>query len=86
MCLAVPGAIVEIEEEGVFGRTGKVSFGGVVKSVNLTYVPEAKLGDYVIVHTGFALSILDQQEAAEVLGYLEQLAAVRDEAEEVAGT
>lgn len=84
MCLAVPGKIVEIEEDGEFGRTGRVSFGGLVKSVNLAYVPEARVDEYVMVHTGFALSVVDEQEAAEVLAYLEQLADEVDEEGEVA--
>jgi hydrogenase expression/formation protein HypC len=77
MCLAVPGKIVSIEddtgENQGFLKKGKVSFGGVLKEVSLAYVPEAKVGDYVIVHVGFALSILDQAEAEETLNYLEQL-------------
>lgn len=77
MCLAVPGKIVSIEdnirEEQAFLKKGKVSFGGVLKEVCLAYVPEAKVGDYVIVHVGFALSVLDQAEAEETLKYLEQL-------------
>ncbi|MFW6357899.1 MAG: HypC/HybG/HupF family hydrogenase formation chaperone [Chroococcales cyanobacterium] len=77
MCLAVPGKLVSIEENAEenndFLRKGKVSFGGVLKEVSLAYVPEAKVGDYVIVHVGFALNILDQAEAEETLTYLEQL-------------
>jgi hydrogenase expression/formation protein HypC len=74
MCLAVPGKIISIKEtEESLMRTGKVSFGGVVKEVSLAYVPEAKVGDYVIVHVGFALSILDPQEAEQTLSYLQQI-------------
>jgi len=54
-------------------RTGRVSFGGIVKEVSLAYVPEAKVGDYVIVHVGFALSIVDEAEAQRVFDYLEQM-------------
>ena len=54
-------------------RTGKVSFGGVIKEVSLAYVPEAKVDDYVIVHVGFALSILDPQEAETTLSYLQKM-------------
>jgi hydrogenase expression/formation protein HypC len=54
-------------------RTGKVSFGGVVKEVSLAYVPEAQVGDYVIVHVGFALSVVDEAEAQRVFGYLEEM-------------
>ncbi len=75
MCLAVPGQIVEINQ-GVdaLWRTGKVSFGGVFKEISLAYVPEAQVGDYVVVHVGFALSIVDQEEAKETLSYLQQMA------------
>ncbi len=54
-------------------RAGRVSFGGIVKEANLAYVPEAKVGDYVLVHVGFALSIVDEAEAEQTLGYLRQM-------------
>jgi hydrogenase expression/formation protein HypC len=73
MCLAVPGKIESIAGED-FERTGKVSFGGVVKDVNLAYVPEARVGDYVIVHVGFAISIIDETEAMKVFEYLDEIA------------
>ena len=73
MCLAVPGKIVSIEEADTTFRTGRVNFGGIVKNVNLSYVPEAKIGDYVVVHVGFALSIVDEAEAKQVFEYLRQL-------------
>ena len=81
MCLAVPGKIAEIQD-GRFGHVAKVSFGGVVKQVSLAYVPEARVGDYVMVHTGFAISIVDEAEAAEVWGYLEEMAALAEAEEE----
>jgi hydrogenase expression/formation protein HypC len=73
MCLAVPGKIISISGDSPLERMGRVSFGGVVKEVNLAYVPEAQLGDYVIVHVGFALSVVDAVEAARVFEYLEQM-------------
>ncbi len=73
MCLAVPGKIVSLSEGDPLLRTGKVSFGGVLKEVSLAYVPEAKVGDYVIVHVGFALSIVDEAEANQVFEYLKQM-------------
>jgi hydrogenase expression/formation protein HypC len=73
MCLAVPGKIISMSDGEPLERTGRVSFGGVVKEVNLAYVPEARVGDYVIVHVGFALSIVDETEAARVFEYLEQM-------------
>ena len=73
MCLAVPGEILSIKAEDEFLRIGKVSFGGIVKDVVLSYVPEAAVGDYVIVHAGFALNIIDAEEARKVFEYLEEL-------------
>jgi hydrogenase expression/formation protein HypC len=73
MCLAVPGKIMSITGEDMLERTGRVSFGGVIKEVNLAYVPDAHVGDYVIVHVGFALSIVDKTEASRVFEYLEQM-------------
>jgi hydrogenase expression/formation protein HypC len=81
MCLAVPGKILSIAAGEPLMRTGNVSFGGVVKEINLAYVPEAKIGDYVIVHAGFALSIVDESEAKQVFEYLKEINAI-EEAEE----
>ena len=72
MCLAVPGKILSIEGQ-YFARTARVSFGGIVKQVNLAYVPEANEGDYVIVHVGFAISTVDQAEALRTFQYLLQM-------------
>lgn len=66
MCLAVPGKIVSIDNSDTTLRMARVSFGGIIKQVSLAYVPEAKIGDYAIVHVGFALSILDRQEAEKL--------------------
>ncbi len=73
MCLAVPGQIESIDGIDPILRSGKVNFGGIKKTVNLAYVPEAKVGDYVIVHVGFAISIVDQKEAEQVFEYLKQM-------------
>ncbi|MBI1278122.1 MAG: HypC/HybG/HupF family hydrogenase formation chaperone [Anaerolineaceae bacterium] len=73
MCLAVPGKILDITVETPLERSGKVSFGGIIKDVNLAYVPEAKVGDYVIVHVGFALNLVDEKEAKSVFDYLAQM-------------
>ena len=73
MCLAVPGKILNITGDEPITRMGRVSFGGIIKEVNLAYVPEAAVGDYVIVHVGFAISTLDQQEADRVFEYLRQM-------------
>lgn len=73
MCLAVPGRVLSIAGEDDLSRTGKVSFGGVIKEVNLAYVPEVKVDDYVVVHVGFALSVVDEAEANQVFEYLRQM-------------
>jgi hydrogenase expression/formation protein HypC len=71
MCLAIPGKIVKItERENPLERSGKISFGGILKEVNLAYVPEAEINNYVIVHAGFAISILDEEEAQQTLADL----------------
>jgi len=75
MCLAVPGQIIAITNEDELLRSGKVSFGGIVKDVNLAYVPEADVGDWVIVHVGFAISVLDETEARRTL---DDIAAISD--------
>ena len=72
MCLAIPGKILSIEGED-FSRCARVSFGGLVREVSLAYVPEAEIGDYVIVHVGFAVSLLDEEEATRTFEYLKQM-------------
>jgi len=68
MCLAIPGKILSINEaDNQMDRSGQVSFGGIIKTVQLGYVPEARVGDYVNVHVGFAISIIDEKEAEETL-------------------
>jgi hydrogenase expression/formation protein HypC len=73
MCLAIPGKIVSVTGDEPLLRMGKVDFGGIQKDVNLSCVPEAVVGDYVIVHVGFALSKVDESEANEVFEYLRQM-------------
>ncbi len=73
MCLAVPGKILSVTGDEPLRRMGRVSFGGIVKDVSLAYVPDADVDDYVIVHAGFAISQLDEQEAAEVFEYLKEI-------------
>ena len=73
MCLAIPGLIQKIEGTDPLERTGEVNFGGITKNVNLAYVPEAETGDYVIVHVGFAISIVDELEAQRVFSYLKEM-------------
>ncbi|MCC7263261.1 MAG: HypC/HybG/HupF family hydrogenase formation chaperone [Candidatus Latescibacteria bacterium] len=79
MCLAVPGKLIEITGEDDLSRVGRVSFGGVVKEINLAFVPQAQVGDYVTVHVGVALSVVDEAEALQVFEYLRQLGEVQEE-------
>jgi hydrogenase expression/formation protein HypC len=76
MCLAIPGRIIEVEGESPLTRSGRVDFGGVVREANLAYVPEAQAGDWVLVHAGFALQAIDEEEARKTLEEMEKLAAV----------
>ncbi len=78
MCLGVPGKIVSIEPNAVGMTMGKVSFGGVAKEVCLAYVPDAQVGDYVIVHAGFALNKLDEAEAMEVFALLKEMGEMEE--------
>lgn len=73
MCLAVPGKLIQIQEAGELLRAGKVDFGGVIREVNLSLVPEAAVGDYVVVHVGVALSVVDEDEAHQVFDYLREM-------------
>ena len=73
MCLAIPGKIESVSGDDPLTRMGKVNFGGILKEACLAYVPEARVGDYVIVHVGFALSRLDEDEAQKIFEYLKQI-------------
>ncbi|MGX2038674.1 HypC/HybG/HupF family hydrogenase formation chaperone [Methylocaldum sp. MU1018] len=78
MCLAVPGQIVSLSEAPPLERTGRVSFGGVVKEISLAFTPDAAVGDYVIVHAGFAISRLDEAEAEAALAACAALASIEN--------
>jgi len=73
MCLAVPGKILNISGEDPLTRVGKIDFGGIYKEACLAYVPEANVGDYVIVHVGFAISRVDEEEALKVFDCLREM-------------
>jgi hydrogenase expression/formation protein HypC len=78
MCLAIPGKIAEIQQkDGV--HTGRVLFGGIVREACLDFVPEAKVGDYVMVHVGFAISVVDKGEAERTFALLESMGVLADE-------
>jgi hydrogenase expression/formation protein HypC len=78
MCLAVPGKITSITGEEPLSRMGKIDYGGILKEASLAYVPEAQVGDYVIVHVGFAISRVDEDEAHKVFEYLREMQELSD--------
>lgn len=73
MCLAVPGKITDINGDDPISRTGKVSFAGVIKEASLALLPDAGIGDYVLVHAGFAITLLNETEAQRTMAYLETM-------------
>ncbi len=78
MCLGVPGKVVNKEENELGMTMGTVSFGGIKKEVCLAYVPEVEIGEYVIVHVGFAISKIDEEEAQQVFELLRQMNGLED--------
>jgi len=78
MCLAIPGKILSDEDLG-FARTARVQFGGIVRQVRLDFVPEAAPGDYVLVHVGFAISKIDEEEARRTYQLLAEMGALEEE-------
>lgn len=78
MCLGIPGKIVEIYEANGL-KMGKIDFGGVIRETCLAYVPEAQIGDYTIVHVGFALNLIDEDEAQKTLELLDEIGALEEE-------
>lgn len=78
MCLAIPGEVVRIEENSLGMTMGRVSFGGIVKDVCLAYLPDTKIGDYVVVHVGFALSKIDREQAGEIFQFLKMNTGLSD--------
>jgi hydrogenase expression/formation protein HypC len=79
MCLAIPGKVISISEGDALNRTGQVEFSGISTQVSLAYVPEVEMNDYVIVHAGFAISILDQEAAEQSLLAFAQMDALEGE-------
>jgi hydrogenase expression/formation protein HypC len=73
MCLAIPGKIESISSKDPLLRIGRINFGGIIKEASLAYVPEATIGDYVIVHVGFALSRMNEDEAQKVFDYVKAM-------------
>lgn len=78
MCLAIPGKVAAVElKDGI--RTGRVQFGGIVRQACLDFVPEARVGDYVMVHVGFAISVVDKGEAQRTYDLLESMGVLGEE-------
>lgn len=73
MCLAIPGELLSISGDDPLTREGRVRFAGIVKSANLAFTPEASIGDFVLVHAGFAISVIDEVEAERTLALLDEL-------------
>jgi len=78
MCLAVPGRLLSVAGEDPLTRVGRVDFGGIVKEINLAFVPEARVDDYVLVHVGFALTVIDESEAVQVFEALREMGELLD--------
>ena len=78
MCLAVPGRLLSVAGEDPLARVGRVDFGGIVKEISLAFVPEARVDDYVLVHVGFALTVIDESEAAQVFEALREMGELLD--------
>jgi hydrogenase expression/formation protein HypC len=79
MCLAVPGKVLTIAGDDPVMRVARVDFGGIVKEISLAYTPEALVGGYVLVHVGFAITVIDEGEANRVFRYLEEIADLEEE-------
>ncbi len=85
MCLAVPAKLLSTEGEEPIFRMGQISVGGTLRTVSLAYVPEARVGDYVLVHAGFAISTIDEKEARQVFEYLKEIVEPDDAEDETSG-
>jgi len=81
VCLAIPGRVISTTGDDPIMRVGRVDFGGIVKEINLAYVPEARIGDYILAHVGFAISMIDEAEAARVYEDLREIAEIESELE-----
>ena len=84
MCLAIPGKIISVTGDDPLSRMGAVDFGGIQKNVSLAYVPEARVGDHVLVHVGFALTVIDEAEADRLFEQLNEIAEIEAAQEESA--
>ena len=78
MCLGIPGKITEIYEKDSL-RMAKIDFGGIIKEVCLVYIPDAQVGEYALIHVGFAISLMDEEEAQETLKLIQEMIDLEDE-------
>lgn len=78
MCLAIPGKIIEIYETDSL-RMARLDFGGIIKEICLAYVPEAEVGEYALIHVGFAISLMDEEEAQETLKLIREVSEFENE-------
>ncbi len=83
MCLGIPGKLLEISNDDALPM-GKVEFGGIKKDICLAYLPDVQVGEYVLVHVGFAISKIDEQEANEIFSYIKQIGELSELGEEIA--
>ena len=79
MCLAIPGRILSILGDDPLTRLGRVDFGGIVKEINLAFAPQARVGDHVLAHVGFAIAVIDEAEAARVFEHLREIGEIESE-------
>lgn len=76
MCLAVPGRILSLSGDDPLTRLGRVDFGGIVKEINLAFAPQARVGDHILAHVGFAIAVIDEAEAARVFDHLREIGEI----------
>ena len=82
MCLAVPGRVLDLSGGDPLTRVGRVDFGGVIKEINFAFAPEAEVGDHVLVHVGFAITVIDEAEAARIFVHLAEIGELADLADD----
>jgi len=73
MCLAIPGKVVSISDKEDLMLTGRIDFGGIIKEINLAFVPEVRIDDYVLVHAGFAIGIVNEEQASQTISDINQI-------------
>jgi hydrogenase expression/formation protein HypC len=82
MCLAIPGLVLSLSDGDPVLRTGRVDFGGVIKEINFAFAPEARIGDHVLIHVGFAIAVINEAEAGRVFAHLREIDGLSGDAGE----